>query len=257
MTNRYYYFLLLPILSFIVVVSTGFWYVNKSTNSADNTFGAMENGDAPYIHPIHKLDPDTYEAKIARLETSLKNFKNAKTFKAIITESHAEGKLYSELDYVKPLRLQAMVTVDDKATFEMIIVGETAYARLPEDAWKMTNDETIRAFGRSFFESMIATGDTLQSFGIDEGAQYDIKQKAKDNCLNFATLYKVEEGNYPISFCINDRDQIVKIVKKDKEGEITTRFSDHNKFFNIERPVLPLLAPTLKFEIIDVPNNEE
>jgi len=245
MTNRYYYFLLIPLLAFITVVGAGFWYVNRGSN-ASNTL-ADDNLPRPYIYEPEQTDPDSYESRMERLTKAVKRFREAKSFNATVVELK-DGGMSSELSYVKPLRLKANISVDGKPAFEMIIVGETSYARYPEDEWKMTNDETIRAFGRTFFESMITADATLQSFGIEPETSFDIKNNAKDDCLQFSAMYKAEESNYPISFCIDETNNIVKLSKTDKDGEVISTYRDYNALFNIERPVLPLLDPTLQIK---------
>lgn len=249
MNNKYYYLLLVPVISFVVVVAAGFWYANQGAQQNDQ--GNEISGEQPYIHQVESIDPDSYEARMERLKKAVENFRKAKTFKATIKENRDEGNLTSEIAYVKPLRLQAMMSLNSETAFEIIIVGETAYARYPEDDWKMTNDKVIREFGRKFFEQMLSQDTSVSSFGIAEDAKFDIREKAIDECLNFSTFYEQEGNNYPISLCVNDENELVKIAKSDDEGEVTTEIKEYNKFFNIERPMLPLLERTMLFERIE------
>jgi len=248
MTNKYYYLLLLPILAFVIVVVSGFWFVNRNTDAGSKLVATDDNIEQPYIHPVAEADPESYEVQIERLKLAIKKFRNAKTFKAVIDEERDEGKFHSEITYVKPLRMQATISIDNDPGFDMIIVGETAYAKAPEDSWKMTNDETIRKFGSSFFKAMISTDDTLLSFGIPENATFTIRKNARDDCDEFLTDYESGEVTYPISFCVNEVDELVKLTKQNKDGEVTTKYSEFNSFFTIERPVLPLLEPIVEFD---------
>ncbi len=249
MTKKYYYLLLIPILAFVTVVGAGFWYVNKGTNFNDKNI-ADDNSPQPYIYEPEVKDPDSYEVQMDRLNLAVKRFRDAKTFNAVIDENK-DGGLHSELSYVKPLRLKAVISMNKKTAFEMIIVGETSYARFPEDDWKMTNDESIRAFGRSFFEGMITSDTSLQAFGVEPDASFDIKNNAREECLQFSTMYKSGEATFPISFCVDANNNIVKLSKTDADGEVVTKYSDYNSLFNIERPILPVLDPTLQIEYID------
>ncbi|MDF1497436.1 MAG: hypothetical protein P1P90_05255 [Patescibacteria group bacterium] len=249
MTNRYYYYLLIPVFAFAIVVATGFWYVNRGIGNGNN--GSLtDDSPQPYIYEPKVKDPDSYEVKMERLSNSVKRFREAKTFNAVIDELKSGG-LHSELSYVKPLRLKASISVDKKPAFEMIIVGETSYAKFTDGDWKMTNDEDIRAFGRSFFEGMITSDTSLQSFGVDPDTHFDIKNNAKDDCTQFDAMYKSGESEFPISFCIDEKDNLIKLSKTDIDGEVVTRYKDYNSLFNIERPVLPVLDPTLQIQYID------
>ncbi len=247
MNKKYYYLLLIPITAFIVVVGAGMWYANKNldTNKQDQI---DPNAEQPFIYEPESIDPDSYEARIIRLQEAVKHFRSAKTFTATVKEDSEAGKINALLTYVKPLRLKANLEIDGDEALEMIIVGETAYAKLPKEDWKMTNDLYIRQFGRRFFEGMITSDDSLNSFGIDSDAAFDIKFNAKNDCLEFDTTYTAEENEYPISFCINDNNEIVKITKQDTQGTVETYYENYNQLITIERPVLPVLDPTLKIE---------
>ncbi|MBD3281530.1 hypothetical protein GF391_02175 [Candidatus Uhrbacteria bacterium] len=253
MNHKYYYLLLIPVFAFVAVVAAGFWYAHQGTKT--DTQQTEYNGEQPYIHPVEAKDPDSYEARIERLQEAVQKFRNAKSFKAKIEENRDEGKLRSELAYVKPLRLQATITLNSNNSFEIIIVGETSYARYPEDDWKMTNDKIIREFGRKFFESMLSQDADITSFGIEEDAKFDIRENALDECLKYSTFYELDGNTYPISLCVNDAGELVRITKTDDEGEVITEITEYNKFFNIERPMLPLLEHTMELIILDEENS--
>lgn len=247
MNNKYYYLLLIPAVAFVIVVGAGMWYANQNLDANDSDY-IDPNTEQPFIYEPEEVEPDSYEARMGRLQNAISHFRLAKTFSATVMESTEAGKLNAELTYVKPLRIRANLKIDGKDALEMIIVGETAYAKLPKEDWKMTNDEYIRQFGRKFFEGMVSSDDSLSSFGVSEDANFKIKQNGKNDCLEFSTNYKTDDGELPISFCINDNDEIVKISKQDKEGSIDTFYSNYNQLITIERPVLPVLDPTLKIE---------
>ncbi len=252
MNNKYYYLLLIPIISFVVVVAAGFWYVSKDAQT-DNQNTSL-SGEQPYIHPVEAKDPNSYEAKIDKLKQAVKSFRNAKSFTAVLEESSDEGDFHSEISYVKPLRMQAKLKINNDTEIEIIIVGETAYARYSDQDWKITNDTIIRKFGRTFFETMLASSEGLDSLGIPNDAEFDIRNDAINECENYSTMYELEGEYYPISLCVNENNELVKISKSSDNSETVTSFNDFNTFFSIERPMLPLLERTMTFEKIE--NNQ-
>ncbi len=243
MKNKYYYLLLIPMIAFIAVVTIGFWQAKKSNDLAKQEL-YDEGGEQPYIHPIDAPDPNSREYKIETLKEAVKKFRNAKTFRATVTEDMAEGKMQSEISYMAPLRLQASVAVDKQNTFEMVIVGETAYAKMPNDDWKMTNDEVIKKFGRDFFATLLNKDESLASFGIEDESGMEIKDNLKEDCTEYRAQYLVEEAIFNIVLCV-DKNNVIKFIKKQyPEGEGTTYYRDYNALFTIERPVLPILDRT-------------
>ncbi len=242
MKNKYYYLLLIPMIAFITVVAVGFWQAKKDTSIANQNLA--EDGEQPYIHPVTEPDPNSREFKITVLKDAVEKFRNVKTFRATMTEDMAEGKMQSELSYMAPLRLQAVVSVGKQVAFEMIIVGETAYAKMPDDDWKMTNDEVIKKFGRNFFETILNKDETLASFGIENESAIEIKENIKEDCVEYRAQYTVEEEVFDITLCV-DKSGVIKFIKKQHpEGESLTYYRDYNVLFTIERPMLPILDRT-------------
>ena len=233
-------------ITFVAVVSVGFWQAKKNTKIANESL-YDQNGEQPYIHPITEPDPNSREFKIATLKEAVKKFRNAKTFRATITEDVAEGKMQGELSYMAPLRLQAELSIDKKTAFEMIVVGETAYAKKPDSEWKMTNDEAIKQFGRNFFEALLSKDETLTSFGIEDESAIEIKENLKEDCTEYKAEYYIEEAVFNIAICV-DKTGVIKFIKKQHpEGESLIYYRDYNTFFTIERPVLPILDRTQEF----------
>jgi hypothetical protein len=232
--------------AFIVIVIAGVWHAKKNSNLADQGI-YDDGGEMPYIHPTDEPDPNSREYKIGTLKEAVKSFRNAKTFKATISEDMPEGKMKGELAYMAPLRLQAALTIDNKISFEMIIVGETAYAKMPNDSWKMTNDEVIKNFGRDFLQTLLNKDESLASFGIENESSIEIKENVREDCVEYRAQYALEEEMHNIVLCV-DKNGLIKFIKKQHpDGEGLTYYKDYNALFTIERPSLPILDRTPEY----------
>ena len=247
MPKKYYYLLIIPIISFIIVVGLGIWSLSKKNTSPPNSHttgasGAMQ----PYLYPEDEV-LDTTAQKKALLNEAIKRFRNAKTFRANIIQTQGKTKQTGTLEYVKPLRLHVTMEAQDKSKLESIIVGETAYVFDKDNKWKMTNDKNIKDFGHKLLEAYLTKDETLASFGVDTDAQIDIQDNKSKECTEFRAPYKTDQGTFELVICVNENKDISFINMQTQDGALLIEYKDYNALFNIERPMLPLLEP--RFEL--------
>ncbi|MFZ6015118.1 MAG: hypothetical protein ACOYUZ_02055 [Patescibacteria group bacterium] len=248
MRNKYYYLILLPMIAFIAVVAVGFWYTNsqKQKTVADDLVNA--NGERPYLYPDQEIDINSDEYKKSLLMKAINNLFDAKSFKAEIQQETSGGIITSKVDYVSPLRLRAVVSMGKESPIELIAVGETIYVKSGNEDWKMTNDASLKNFARTFFASMIIESAGLGSLGIADDALMDFSYDNGRECTEVSTKYSNEGNLMDISICVTDEAFIKTIVKHDSEGETKTEYYEYNTLMTIERPMLPLLDPTVRLK---------
>lgn len=228
-----------------IIVALGFWGWNymRSRSLAEKSKIANQNQVMPYLPPEQTSETDPNVLNRQTLDEAIKNFRAAKSFRASISQPTAQGALTGEIEYVKPLRLHAMLTEADNQISELIIIGGTVYVRTGKNTWEMSNDAFAKSFGQTFFTSMLVSDNTLASFGIEDNASITVKADNSKHCKNYSTQYKEEDKSYSIQFCVNDQKQIVSMVTENKDGSMTTNYKDYNALFLIERPMMPLLEP--------------
>lgn len=229
-----------------IIVALGFWGWNymRSRSLDEKAKSLIQNQNMPYLPPeqtVANVDPNVLNRQT--LEEAVRNFRAAKSFRASISQPIAQGTLTGEIEYVKPLRLHAILTEPDKQISELIIIGGTVYVRMGAQKWEMSNNAFAKSFGQTFFTSMLVSDNTLASFGIEDNAAIAVKSDGSKHCKNYSTQYKQEDKSYSIQFCLNDQKQIVYMVTENKEGTMTTNYKDFNALFLIERPMMPLLEP--------------
>ncbi|MDD2785685.1 MAG: hypothetical protein PHS79_02200 [Patescibacteria group bacterium] len=204
---------------------------------------AAELKDMPFLpsDAVAEVDKDMQNRQV--LANAIKKFRAAKSFRTSITQTSANGTITGVIEYIKPLRLHAVLKTDDKKTLELIIVGETVYVRTSTNSWEMSNDAFAKDFGRSFFASMLITDDSISSFGIADDAPITLQANTQKRCTAFKTQYKQDDKMLDMSFCIDSTGSIAGMTTKVKDGEIDSSYTDYNDLFSIERPMMPLLTP--------------
>ncbi|MBU2566394.1 hypothetical protein KKG46_02440 [Patescibacteria group bacterium] len=244
MTNKYYYYLIIPILAFVIVVGLGLYYKDKIVSpNSDSAMGQNQNQDLPYLYP----EEDASVAELSdkdKLLAGIEKFRSAQSLRLKLLQKTSEGDVNGELDYIRPLRLRASFSMPGSEMLDTIIVGGTVYVKINEDVWEMTDNAFLKQFSQDFFTSMLTTEATLESFAVSADATISVEANRAKKCTNYNTKYNTDEGQYDMSFCLNDKGEIQVITKQTKDGEIIMEYSDYNVLFHIERPVLPLLAPT-------------
>ena len=245
MTNRYYYYLLLPILAFIIVVGLGLFFKDRIiSRDAQTAMTQNDNQEMPYIYP----DEDGEQVELSdkdKLLNAIKKFRTAKSLKLKLVQKTSEGDVNGELDYVRPLRMRASFKMPNSQNLDTIIVGGTVYVRIQDDVWEMTDNAFLKQFSQDFFASMLTTEASLSSFSVPEDAPISVEKNRSKKCTSYNTKYSSDDGQRDISFCINEDNEIQMITQQTKDGEVTMEYSDYNTLFHIERPMLPLLTPTL------------
>lgn len=236
-----------------IIVALGIWgwkYMRQRSLDQKNVL-ASQNQNLPYLPPEggEKLDQSVVNRQI--LEQAVKSFRMAKSFRASISQPTEQGNVTGELEYVKPLRLHAVLTPPDKQILEMTIIGATVYYRTGKETWEMTNNAFAKSFGQAFFTSMLASDDTLASFGVEADAQITVQTDAAKKCKNYKTKYKQDDKYFEIQFCLNGDNQIASMTTETKEGKIVADYKDYNALFLIERPRMPLLEPRKPGEVLE------
>lgn len=230
-----------------IIVALGFWgwHYMRTRSLEEKSKTLAQNAPSPYLPP--EVGQVTDQAVINRkaLELAVKNFRASKTFRASISQPTAEGIVTGEVKYVKPLRLHAVLTPPDKKILEMIIIGGTVYVRTGAETWEMTNNAFAKTYGQAFFSSMLASDDTLASFGVADDAAISVKTDNIKKCKLYQMQYKQEDKDLSIQFCVNNVSQIISMITETKDGTVTANYKDFNAMFLIERPRMPLLQPTM------------
>lgn len=244
MHHRYFYLLLLPAAAFVIVVGVGFWkqeQLKKSSPDPTKQEVVAVDGDQPYLYPDVQESPDSPEAQRRLLDQALMNFRAAKAFRATVTNTDSEGSTTGKIEYVKPLRLHATLSMPGSQEFDMIAIGQTVYLKQDKTSWGMVRDESARNFAEEFFTSVLKSEPTLASFGVPDGAPLEIEKDTSKKCTKYKTQYQTEKGFYGIDFCINEKTEIAYIRTQTQTGEVFNEYADYNSMLIIERPVLPLL----------------
>jgi hypothetical protein len=228
-----------------IIVALGFWgwHYMRNRSLEESAKLASQNQAQPYLPPDESPKPDQDTLNRQNLEQGIKNFRAAKSFRASISQPTAQGVITGEIEYVKPLRLHAVLTEADQQVSELIIIGGTVYVRKSKNTWEMSNNAFAKGFGQTFFSSMLVSDDTLASFGIEDNESITVKDDNSKHCKNYSTMYKQEEKKFNIQFCLNDQNQIVNMVTENEDGSMTASYKDFNALFLIERPMMPLLEP--------------
>lgn len=206
---------------------------------------AVQAQEQPYLPKEQAVDKNSDLYKRSQLDLAIKNFRSSKSFKAKITREDSKGTTTGDLEYLKPLRLRASLKTSDNQELGMVAIGSTVYIQADKTKWVIQNDETAKSFAEEFFTSMVASGDSLSSFGVPEGTPVQISYEDIARCNLFKTKYKLDDALYDISFCVNDQPQIQYIQMQTNDGRLKTEYSNFNDLMIIERPVLPLLEPKI------------
>jgi len=245
MRQKYYYLLLVPVIAFIAVVSYGYWKQQHPVQAKKQAPRTTVTGEMPYLPPDDAAaNPD--QVKRQNLDTAILNFRQAVTFKAKITINAANGATAGQVDYVKPLRMHAQLTLPSNQQMDMIAIGQTVYLKQDKDTWGMISDASAKIFATDFFASVLKTDSTLASFGVTRDASIQIENDLGKKCTRYATKYQSDKNLLDIDFCVNDKNQLAYIKMQTSDGDITTEYSNFNDVFIIERPMLPLLEHRLE-----------
>lgn len=250
MDKKYYWLLALPIVAFVVVVGLGVWKPwNKPSASGPANVAAQQGSEQPWLYPEQQVDPNSDQARRAALDEAIKKYRSASAFRSIVWRPYDGGQLKGMVDYVKPLRLHAVLEIpNQKAKSEIIIVGETTYVKDETGSWKIVNDADMKQFGRDFFAGMLVAGQTLESFGVADNAPITYERKKDKKCLEAKTKYQADDGLHDISFCFNDKQELVYVWMQASDGDVLTEYSDFNALISVERPPLPLLEHRIQLQ---------
>ena len=244
--EKYYYLLLIPITSFLIVFGVGFWYMDHLEKLEIQTAKEIANQPHPFIY---KKDPNSLEELKKTINSALKKNHEATSFHLKVTEQHPDQTIIMQIAYNKPLRLKLNIT-KDKEILQTIIVGPSIYI-LDNKQWKITQNKDLSNFSKNFFTFQASTDVNLTDWGVPKDVN---KIKKTKNIIKKCTEYKTEYTNKnttnKISFCIDKNNQIKFIKKETKDGFLLQEFSDYNQPFIIERPSIPVLDPTPHFKVI-------
>ncbi len=247
MNKKYYWLLAVPVVALLVVVGIGVWRNWSRTGKENKPAANQYRAEQPWLYPEQEVDKNSDQARMANLNASIKNFRAATSFRSVIHRPFEGSQLTAQVEYAKPLRMHVLMQIEDKkGSTELIIVGETIYMKDENGNWKIVNDETVRQFGRDFFAGMLATEQTLTSFGVPENASMTYEQNSDKDCLEAKTQYQAEDGMRDISFCFNDKNELVYVWIQAKDGDVLTEYQDFNQLITVERPPLPLLERRLE-----------
>lgn len=236
------WFLIGPI---IVALGLWGWHYMRTKSLEEKSKVTAQNQSQPYLPPEETQKTDQATLNRQALEQAVKNFRASKTFRASISQPTVQGTVTGEVEYVKPMRLHAILTPPDKQILELLIIGGTVYVRTGKETWEMTNNAFAKTYGQAFFSSMLASDDTLASFGIADDATIVVKNDNGKRCKLYQTQYKQEDKDLSIQFCLNSDGQIGYMVTETKDGTVTAVYKDYNAMFLIERPRMPLLQPAI------------
>ena len=248
-SHKYYFFLLIPIISFVIISSAGLWYLYDLNKAAQEMLD-KENANAESEPFIYDSSQHEKESLIQDLTDALNNNLQANTFHLKNIENINNKIQTIELDYSKPLRLKLTFT-NNKNKLNSIIVGPTIYIQ-QNNEWVLIKNEDLSNFSQNFFISRSKTNTSLSDFNIKQPQQNEIVTKYNiiKKCLEYKTKYTAQDNkNYDIIFCVNKNKNIKFIKKQTADGYTLQEFSNYNDPIIIERPSVPLLNPV--FNLLD------
>lgn len=231
-----------------LIVALGFlgWNYMRDRSLAQKAKADTQqaSGPQPYLPPEDETPPDPEALKRSALTQAIERFRSAKSFRVNIKQPLSEGTLQGQLEYVRPLRLHALLTYQANQKWDLIIIGETVYVRTGEDTWEMSDVAFAKDFGRQFFASMLLSEGTLASFGVADDTAIETQDDRAKRCTLYKTRYLDQDKKpFDIQFCVNASQDIVYIKTQTEQGLVESEYRDFNAMFLIERPRLPLLQP--------------
>ncbi len=169
------------------------------------------------------------------LKQALKNFQEAKSFKADLVMKVAGNELNATLSVAKPNRFKGVVKTKE-AAMEIILVEEDMYLRMNDGNWtKFASTAKNKAIIESVKKSINGES-SLENMGVDEAKPITKMRRSDKECDVYETELTTASGGYQaVKICIDK--ELPKILEtRTEDGSLTMKYYDINSVFLIERP---------------------
>jgi len=223
--NKY----IIVILALVVLSGTG---CGKKDATKDGGAASANSASGRSV----KVDKVQTEDDLrAELKQALKNFQEAKSFKANVDLTVADNEMKANLFVAKPNRFKGVITTKD-VSMEIILVENDMYLKMDEGDWarlapSADNKKTIDKVKKT-----INGDDSLENMGVDDSRPITKYRRSDKNCDVYQTELKSASGDFQaVKICV-DKELPKLLETRTDDGTLSMEYYDINSVFLIERP---------------------
>lgn len=179
------------------------------------------------------------QRNLRELREAIEQFQNAKTFRAKLSVSSKDGMTNGQIDIMKPDRFHGtMRTPKESQTSEVIGVGDTLYARLPDGSWRSVSTPSVAKALNEAFRSAVASDSSVIRNALPDGTAVTKRPDAGKGCDHYrAGLNQPDGGAVNLDMCVSKGFPKFMDLQS-PQGSVSVEYFDYNKLFVIERPTV-------------------
>lgn len=197
------------------------------------------NNPAVFLPPSPPEETEN-ERNLRELREAITQFQNAKTFRAKLSVSSKDGTTTGQIDIMKPDRFHGTMRVPKESqTSEVIGVGDTLYARLPDGSWRSISIPSVAKALNDAFRSAVASDSSVIRNALPDGTVVTKRADSGKGCDRYrAELTQTDGTKVNLDMCVSKG--LPKLMDlQSPQGTVSVEYFDYNKLFLIERPTVP------------------